>query len=168
MTQTVQWHFITNVKNHSRVNVCISYPVTDSVWHTICQVSGSQEKECWHHHAPGIRVNPRCDFFSSTSCSIMLVMICHVTASAYMVMIMTGKWWQWWCWCGAWWQVLLWVHSPSVQFSVASLFPSHILPRCLGAGELHSRLRCLSHWLLHTVQTVHSSQPPSTAIWGYI
>lgn len=61
------------------------------------------------------------------------------------------------------WEVLLCIHSPSVQFSVASLFPSHIFPRCLGAGELHTRLRRLSHWLLHTLHSLHPSQPPSTA-----
>lgn len=59
--------------------------------------------------------------------------------------------------------VLLWVHSPPVQLSVSSPFPSHALPLYLGAGELHSRLLCLSHWLLHTVHSLHSSQPPSTA-----
>lgn len=65
-------------------------------------------------------------------------------------------------------KALLWVHSPSVQFSVASLFPSHIFPRCLGVGELHPRLRCFSHWLLHTVHSLHSSQPPSTAARGQV
>lgn len=44
MSSTVQWHFIPNVKRHSGVSVCTSYPVTDSGWHTICQVSGTQEK----------------------------------------------------------------------------------------------------------------------------
>lgn len=170
MTQTVQWHFIPNITHHSRATVCTSYPVTDSVWHTICQVSSTQEEERWHYHALGICVNPQRDFFPThTSCSNMLVMVCHDTVSVYMMMIMIGKLWEWWWWwCPAGRKALLWVHSPSVQFSVASLFPSHILPRCLGAGELHSRLRCFSHWLLHTVHSLHSSQPPSTAIWGYM
>lgn len=135
---------------------------------TVCQVSGTQEKERWHYHALCIYVNP-----IHTSSSNMLVMISHVSMSVYMMrMIRRWRWgrWSswWWWWYPTWRKALLWVHSPSVQFSVASLFPSHILPRCLGAGELHSRLRCLSHWLLHRVHSLHSSQAPSTTAWDDI
>lgn len=42
-------------------------------------------------------------------------------------------------------KALLCVHRPPVQFSMAWLSPSHILPRWRGAGALHSLHRCLSH-----------------------
>lgn len=91
-----------------------------------------------------VSVHPVASFSIHTSSSSTLAMTCRVIVSVYMIMIMLGK------------KIrkmmmtverkaLLWVHSPSVQLSVASLFPSHILPRCLGTGELHSRVRCLSH-----------------------
>ena len=54
------------------------------------------------------------------------------------------------------------VHMPPVQFSVAWLSSSHILPRWRGAGAVHSLARCLSHWALHGLHSPHSSQPPST------
>lgn len=85
MSQTVQWHLIPNVRRHSRVNVCTSFSVTDSVWHPICQVSSTQEKERRHYHARGNCVNPQWDFFPThISSSNMLVMRCHVAVSVYM------------------------------------------------------------------------------------
>lgn len=97
------------------------------------------------------------------TCSDIPVMSSHVNVSVCMMVRMRARRRRWF-WVER--TALLWVHSPSVQFSVASPLPSHILPWCLGGGELHSRLRCLSHWLLHRVHSLHSSQAPSTTAGG--
>lgn len=142
------------------VNAGPSCPLLASVWHSTCQVSSTQEEERRRYHALGI-----CDFYSNAH-----LLFQHVHDNSQrdnehiydddddrkIQTVMTGP-------MAAGRKALLWVHSPSVQFSASSLFPSHILPLCLGAGELHSRRRCLSHWLLQMVHSLHSSQPPSTA-----
>lgn len=49
-----------------------------------------------------------------------------------------------------------------MQLSASSPLPSHVLPPPLGAGELQSRRLRRSQRLLQTLQSLHSSQPPST------
>lgn len=56
----------------------------------------------------------------------------------------------------------LWVQRPPVQLSVATATPSHSRPPCLGSGEVHSLLRCLSQSELHADHSLQSPQPPST------